>query len=150
MAYATTYSSNRLRYLALLATLLSAAAAAGDLDRNDPDRAQILDAARKLVSPGPEPVKFVVRELFKDADMAYLCALVQSADGHFSRTDEAYDVYQLGLRKQGNGWLATEVGGDLAASPSSVDCRFKRAIEIRSASDIKALIEERQAEAKPE
>jgi hypothetical protein len=110
-----------------------------DLPKGDPDRQQILDAVRKIELPRHDgKLKFVVRDLFRDGDAAYLCALLQE-DGQLERTDEDFDVGRWGLRKRADGWHAADVGGGLAERASHVDCRISDR-EITSRGDIIAAI----------
>lgn len=106
---------------------------ARDLDKGDPDRAQILDAARQ-----GNAMKFVVRDLFKDGDFAYLCAL-EIDQGQIVMTDDQIEVHKWGLKKQAKGWQAVELPGNFADSSTTVDCRVcDHAITSRS--DIQSAI----------
>lgn len=97
--------------------LFSLSANAADLDHNDPDRAAILNAAR-----GEEAVRFVVKDLVKDGDYAFLCALKQDQDG-IAGTDEAIDVYDWGLYRDQGRWQALALtGSTFAESTDKVDC----------------------------
>lgn len=116
--------------LAALACLLLTPAFARDLPRTDPDRTALLDSARK-----GEAVKFIVKDLVKFGDLAYLCAL-KSEDGGIIGTDDALDVYQYALLKQGGRWLPWDLGGGFAAKPSQVDCARSAAGPVSSAEDI--------------
>ncbi|QNK00912.1 hypothetical protein [Dyella telluris] len=97
-------------------TLASLSVTAADIDRNDPDRAAILNAAR-----GDENVRFVVKDLVKDGDFAYLCALKQE-DGAVLGTDESIDVYNWVAYRQQGGWQALPLDGSLAPSGDKIDC----------------------------
>jgi len=113
--------------------LYSLSANAADLDHNDPDRTAILNAAR-----GEEAVRFVVKDLVKDGDYAYLCALKQDKDG-VAGTDEAIDVYNWGLYRFQGHWHAQELSGaTFAESTDKVDCSLEghaitTATQIRTA-----------------
>lgn len=113
----------------MLATAYAGIANARDL-RGDPERGAILDAAR-----ANEPIQFIVRDLFKDGNSAYLCAL-QVRDGAVDRTDDQFDVHKWALAKSASGWHAVELGSGLAASSTKGDCSVCDHA-IRSAADIK-------------
>ncbi len=100
-----------------LAFAVARGAAARDLARSDPDRAAILDAAR-----GTEKVKFVVEDLVKDGDFAFLCALEQMPSGGLVGTDEAIDVYQWLFVKDGGKWVALDLPGGFANDAQHVSC----------------------------
>jgi hypothetical protein len=104
---------------AAISVLAAAGAQARDLDKGDAERQQILDAARQ-----GEAVKFVVLDLYKDGDAAYLCAL-KSENGAIEFTDESPDVYRWGLRKQAGHWRVTELpsGPTEHTSPTAADCQ---------------------------
>jgi len=106
-----------------------------DLAKDDPDRNQILDAVRKLHSATEHGrIKLVVRDLIKDGDAAYLCALIQ-IDGELLRNDESLAVEKWGLRKLAHGWEAVEVDTDFASKTLQADCRVWER-EISSRNDI--------------
>ena len=96
-----------------------------DLAKDDPDRKQILDAARKPASEEWHgQIKFAVHDLIKDGDTAYLCALIQ-VDGDLARNDAGFlNVGMWGLRKLADGWHAVLVHWDLAWESPQVDCRI--------------------------
>ncbi|HXU83898.1 MAG TPA: hypothetical protein VN914_21030, partial [Polyangia bacterium] len=100
------------------AFLLSAPAFARDLPRADPERAALLDAAR-----GKQAVKFVVKDLVRAVDLAFLCALLADEKGRLSKTDESVDVYLAFLVKDGGRWLVLDTGGSLSSDASHVDCQ---------------------------
>ncbi|HEX7815496.1 hypothetical protein [Dyella sp.] len=116
-AHASSAFSRILGTLMLLGSF-SGSAMARDLDHNDPDRAAILDAARQ-----GEAVKFVVKDLVRYGDTAYLCALKNDGDG-IEGTDDALDVYTWGFYKGSQGWHAISLSGRFASSPDQVDCRI--------------------------
>jgi hypothetical protein len=113
--------------------LFSLSAAAADLDHNDPDRTALLDAAR-----GSEAERFVVKDMRKDGDFAYLCALKQDKDG-INGTDEAIDVYTWGFYRYQGSWRALALSGStFAESTDKVDCSLEgkaitTAAQIRTA-----------------
>lgn len=96
-------------------------AIAADLPHSDPDRAAILQAAR----PAPE-IKFVVKDLRKFGDFAFLCALQQLPGGGIIGTDDALDVYQWTFVKNAGKWHAIEVGGGFAQDAQHVSCEIQR------------------------
>jgi len=98
-----------------------ASAVAADLPRSDPDRAAILEAAR----PVPD-VKFVVKDLRKFGDFAFLCALEQSTDGAIFGTDDQLDVYQWVFVRHVGKWHAIEAGGAFARNAQHVSCETHR------------------------
>lgn len=126
--------------ISLPALLAAPATWSRDLDRADPDRTAILDAVHRI-DPLDEYNKFIVKDLYKDHDAAYLCALRTDAKGNIGGTDDALDIYQYGLtRIQGN-WIAVEIGGGFAESPDKVDCSV-HGKTIQSAQDIRAEMKE--------
>ena len=106
-------------FAALLALLAAPATAlARDLPRSDPERAAILDAAR-----GKQALKFVVKDLFRAGDLAYLCALMADPAGRLSRTEDQANVYIAFLLRDGGRWLVLDTGGALSKSARQVDCQ---------------------------
>jgi hypothetical protein len=103
----------------LMLGLDSARSWARDLPRSDPDRAAILNAAR-----GADKVKFIVKDLFKAGDFAFLCALKQEPNGGVIGTDDMLDVLQWVLIKRGKAWTAVRVGEGFAPDVSHVPCGF--------------------------
>lgn len=98
-----------------------ASAVAADLPRSDPDRAAILDAARPAAD-----VKFVVKELRKFGDFAFLCALEQTTGGGIIGTDDELDVYQWVFVRHAGRWHAIEAGGGFARNAQHVSCENHR------------------------
>lgn len=92
---------------------------ARDLPKSDPDRAAILNAAR-----GTDKVRFIVKDLFKAGDFAFLCALEQEPKGGVIGTDDMLDVLQWVLIKRDRAWTAVRVGGGFASDVSDVPCGF--------------------------
>ena len=131
--------------LGLSALLAAPAISSRDLDRADPDRVAILDAARRA-DPLDEYSKFVVKDLYKDHDDAYLCALRADAKGDIVGTDEALDVHQNALSRIQGGWLAVPIGGGFADGTDKVDCRVNNKL-IQSSQDIRAEIKQEVVEA---
>lgn len=96
-------------------------AIAADLPRSDPDRAAILQAAR----PAPD-MKFVVKDLKKFGDFAFLCALEQMPDGGIVGTDDAIDVYKWTFVRNAGQWHAIDAGGGFARDAQHVSCEIDR------------------------
>jgi hypothetical protein len=113
---------------------------ARDLLRSDRDRAAILDTAR-----GDEDIKFVVEDLVKDGDYAFLCALKRLPSGYIVDTDESIDVYQWAFLRHGKAWAAFELPGGLAADAAHVSCAVtlsqepSRVVSIKGRDDIVAV-----------
>jgi len=107
----------RFFFCAVAVFIAANAAHARDLPKSDPERLPILDAAR-----GSEKIKFVVKDLYKAGDYAFLCAMKQGNDGRVYRTDEAYDVYHYLFVKEPTGWVALSSEGGFAKNPRDVDC----------------------------
>ena len=108
----------------LLSLLLgiTMAANARDLPRSDPERMAILEAARD--SPA---IRFVVKDLYRSGDFAWLCAL-ESVDGKIHRTDQLaieYNAFAL-FRDQGR-WQAERIWSDFQETTGIPDC--SRAID---------------------
>jgi hypothetical protein len=101
----------------LMLGLGSARSWARDLQRSDPDRASILNAAR-----GTDNIKFIIKDLFKAGDFAFLCALKQEPNGGVVGTDDMLDVYQWVLVKSEKIWLAVRTGDGFAQDVSHVSC----------------------------
>lgn len=97
-------------------------AIAADLPHADPDRAAILQAAR--LAPD---VKFVVKDLRKFGDFAFLCALEQTADGGIIGTDDALDVYMWTFVRNAGLWYAIKAGGAFTRDTQHVPCEIDRA-----------------------
>lgn len=96
-------------------------AIAADLPRSDPDRAAILQDVR------PEPhAKFVVKDLRKLGDFAFLCALVQTSDGAISRTDDAINVYKWTFVRNADRRYSIELHSGFARDVQHVSCDVER------------------------
>lgn len=126
--------------LALALVFLSGStplAFARDLARTDPDRIQILDAARQYTAIGttqpPDGIKWVVRDLFRDGDFAYFCA-ARMTDGQIDRTDDAVDGYFFGLKRVAGTWsVVAEAGTFFSMKAKPSDCWYKeRPIQTRA------------------
>ena len=90
---------------------------ARDLPRSDPDRLAILNAAR-----GKDDVKFIVKDLFKSGDFAFLCVLKQGPKNGIAGTDEMLDVYLYVLIRHEEVWIAVNAGDDFAKDTRHVPC----------------------------
>ena len=91
--------------LAAFLPVAEGSARARDLPRSDPDRLAILNAAR-----GKDDAKFIVKDLFKSGDFAFLCALKQDPKYGIARTDEMLDVYLFVFIKHESAWIAVNAG----------------------------------------
>jgi hypothetical protein len=91
-------------------------ASARDLPRNDPERKAILEAARS--SP---VIRFVVKDLYRSGDFAWLCAL-ESVDGAIQRTDESIEVYAFALFRDQDKWLAENIWSGFQDATGKSDC----------------------------
>ncbi|WP_206244128.1 hypothetical protein [Novosphingobium terrae] len=117
---------------------------ARDLTKTDPDRARILDAARQFAvlgtSQASEEIKWVVRDLYRDGDVAYLCA-ARVTDGAIDRTDDAIDGYLFGLKRFAGAWsVAAETGTFFSAKAKPSDCWYKDKT-IQSQADVEAFLQ---------
>lgn len=108
-------------------------ASAADLPRTDPNRAAILQAAR----PAPD-VKFVVKDLKKFGDFAFLCALEQTSKGGIIGTDEAIDVYRWMFVRNAGQWHAIDAGGGFARDAQHVSCEIDRGGVVPSPTKIES------------
>ena len=110
------------RFIAALCGVFMAhaGAIASDLPRSDPDRAAILQAAR----PAPD-VKFIVKDLRRFDDFAFLCAL-ETTDGAIIGTDDDLDVHHWTFVRHAGTWLAIEAGGGFARDARHVSCAAYR------------------------
>jgi hypothetical protein len=109
----------RTLFVALCVALCALPVGARDLPRNDPERKALLDAARQ--EPGE---RFIVKDLFRAGDFAYLCALKTTEGGGIIGTDDSIDVYQWIFLREQDHWLPLELGGGLAASTREVNCEI--------------------------
>jgi len=103
--------------LAAFLPVAEGSARARDLPRSDPDRLAILNAAR-----GKDDAKFIVKDLFKSGDFAFLCALKQDPKYGIARTDEMLDVYLFVFIKHESAWIAVNAGDGFAKDARHVPC----------------------------
>lgn len=127
-------------YVAMFAASLSTvhtvqAAQAADLDHADPDRAWILAAAHKQ---DPVDGGFVVLDMVKDGNAAYLCAAVRDKQGRLNRTDESVELHLLALRRQTDGWKANAITGTFTIDPPNPSDCFVEGHVIKTRADIDA------------
>jgi hypothetical protein len=107
----------KIALLALLFSALPIATHAADLDKSDPVRKQLLDAARE----DPEE-KFVVKYMLHESSFGYLCAFKLDKNGSVYATDEDTDIYNYLLVKQGERWISRPYIGGLTAKYQDSDC----------------------------
>ncbi len=98
---------------ALLAASLDLAHAA-DLDRSDPDRAQILAAAHR---DRKEDGRYIVLEMVKTGDVAFLCAAIRLPQGSIEQTDDAIDIDLLAFQKTAGVWKNVASAANFSAIP---------------------------------
>jgi len=106
-------------------------AQARDIPRSDPDRLAILNAAR-----GTDDAKFIVKDMFKSGDFAFLCALKQDPKYGIARTDEALDVYLFVFIKHESAWIAVNAGDAFAKDARHVPCTIE---PMGGAQEVKAI-----------
>ncbi|WP_423383012.1 hypothetical protein [Burkholderia sp. LMG 32019] len=123
------------------------AVAAHDLQKNDPERQEILDAVRKIEASmyDVKDVKFVVKDLIRDGDAAYVCALTE-VDGQMARTDDSFNVGHWALLHQPDGWHVIDLGDGLADSPHNVDCRVSNHVIVTRSDIANAIADARHVE----
>lgn len=124
---------------ALSLFLFSAATQARDLDKSDPVRKQLLDAAREQ----PDE-KFMVKYLIHEGNFAYLCALKVDKNGGIYGTDEDLDVYKYLLVKQGDQWISRTYRDGLTPKYQESDCapedsKFEGALPTGLSDDMHAI-----------
>jgi hypothetical protein len=110
---------------------LGRAAGARDLPKRDPARAAILDSVRR--APGE---KFIVKDLVRFGDFAYLCALVRDEKGFIQNTDGGLDINQWVLMSDGSRWLAMSSVGGFAADARHVDCAPSFRSDVKQVSSV--------------
>jgi hypothetical protein len=124
-----------LAIIALSAVAIALPALSRDLPRNDPERLAILDAARS-----GENIQFVVKDLFKAGDFAYLCALKMQAKGILG-TDEDIDVYQWVLLRQAGNWQALSAETGLAENSKQAECLIHEyGRQVQTAKDLQKIL----------
>lgn len=107
--------------------VLSMAALARDLPRSDPLRQTLIDTlhADEIAASHQDPyvfsIKYVVRDMFRAGDFAFLCSLRQTPEG-LQRTDDSIDVYESVFMFDGAAWLPLGLAGGLAETADKVSC----------------------------
>lgn len=111
--------SKLIRLLATLLFILAIpfTAIARDLDKSDPVRKELLDAAR-----GDADEHFIVKYLMRHDDMAYLCALKTDKSGMPFGTDDQTDIYNYLFVKSHNKWIVLDTGGGFTNKYQASDC----------------------------
>ncbi|WP_412530250.1 hypothetical protein [Burkholderia lata] len=128
----------------ILGATLANVAFARDLDKSDPDRAQILAAVHRLNDRDPEmkDYRYFVVDLLKDHDAAFLCVALAEKDGGLILTDDQAGIMTFALEKHHPQWVATELSGvgfAAGAKPVQSDCNVDgRAVNTRD--DINAAL----------
>jgi len=89
--------------IALLLFGITTASSARDLPHTDPERKAILDATRS-----DPAVRFVVKDLYRSGDFAWLCAQ-DSVDGAITRVGEAIQVKAFILFRDKGVWFSVDV-----------------------------------------
>jgi hypothetical protein len=95
---------------------VTSTASSRDLPRTDPDRKAILDAVRS----SPE-IKFVVKDLYRSGDFAWLCAL-ETENGVVRRTDESIEVSAFALLRDKGEWVSEHVWDGFLDATGKADC----------------------------
>ncbi|HDR9485941.1 TPA: hypothetical protein QDC29_005624 [Burkholderia aenigmatica] len=119
---------SRLAACALILAMTSVTAAhARDLDKRDPDRAQILAAVHRLNDRDPnlKEYRYVVVDLLKDRDAAFLCVALAEKDGGLILTDDQAGIMTFALENRHPQWAAINLGGvgfAAGARPVQSDC----------------------------
>lgn len=131
--------SLKLTLAALSLLVLPLALHARDLDKSDPVRKQLLDAAREQ----PDD-KFLVKYLIRDGNFAYLCAFKTDKEGNIEATDEDDDVYKYLLIKQGDHWTSHLYQTGLTPKYQESDCasetsKYDRALPANLSADMHAI-----------
>ncbi|MGU7779679.1 hypothetical protein [Burkholderia sp. PU8-34] len=106
---------------------LANVAYARDLDRSDPDRAHILAAVHRLNDKEPDlkDYHYVVADLVKDHDAAFVCVALADKDGNLEMTDDQAEIMMFALEKRDAQWVATDLSGvgfAAGAKPVQSDC----------------------------
>ncbi|KUZ72268.1 hypothetical protein WI36_17740 [Burkholderia ubonensis] len=125
-------------------TTLTNAAYARDLDKSDPDRAQILAAVHRLNDSKPElkDYRYFVVDLIKDRDAAFLCVALADKDGDLMLTDDQAGIMTFALEKRTPQWVATKLSGvgfAAGAKPVQSDCKVDGRI-VNTRDDINAAL----------
>ena len=117
---------------------------ARDLDKSDPDRAQILAAVHRLNANDPnlKDNRYVVVDLVKDHDAAFVCVALAEKDGGLELTDDQAEIMTFVLAKRNAQWTAVALnGGGFAqgAKPAQSDC-FAGGRIVNTRADIDAAL----------
>ncbi len=112
----------------IFSATFTTAAYARDLDKSDPDRAQILAAVHRLNDSKPElkDYRYFVVDLAKDHDAAFLCVALADKDGDLMLTDDQAGIMTFALQKRNPQWVATKLSGvgfAAGAKPVQSDCK---------------------------
>ena len=110
-----------------LAIALGGRSWAGDLPKWDPDRAALLNTAR-----GEEQIKFIVRDLVKDGDYAFLCAFKKERSGGIVGTDDMIDVYQYFFVRDAGRWIPLRREGGFTQDVRDVPCEINLRDEVKT------------------
>ncbi|WP_205170558.1 hypothetical protein [Burkholderia sp. LMG 13014] len=131
LVFPRTFSMMKLSAHAACALILAVtsvtAAHARDLDKSDPDRAQILAAVHRLNDSNSnlKDYRYVVVDLVKDRDAAFLCVALADHDGGLILTDDQAGIMTFALEKRDPRWVAINLGGvgfAAGARPVQSDC----------------------------
>ncbi|MBY4798709.1 hypothetical protein K6W78_01605 [Burkholderia cepacia] len=103
---------------------------ARDLDKSDPDRAQILAAVHRLNDSEPDlkDYRYFVVDLIKDHDAAFACIGLTDKDGSLEMTDDQVEIMKFALERRNAQWVATDLGGvgfAVGAKPVQSDCKVE-------------------------
>ncbi|KFL54060.1 hypothetical protein JM78_11140 [Burkholderia pyrrocinia] len=117
---------------------------ARDLDKSDPDRAQILVAVHRLNDNDSDlkDYRYFVVDLAKDHDTAFLCAALADKDGDLEMTDDQAGIMTFALEKRGPQWVAAKLSGvgfAVGAKPVQSDCKVRGRI-VSTRDDINAVL----------
>ena len=90
---------------------------ARDIPKSDPDRLALLNVARPALN-----AKFVVVDMLKDGEYAYLCAFtirpdVQGRENYDRGDGDSYLISYFTFRKGAGVWRVLDKGNGFAASP---------------------------------
>ncbi|VWB11755.1 hypothetical protein BLA6993_00383 [Burkholderia lata] len=128
----------------ILTTAIANIAYARDLDKSDSDRAQILAATHRLNDTKPElkDYRYVVVDLLKDHDAAFLCVALADKDGELMLTDDQAGIMTFALERRNPQWVATKLSGvgfAAGAKPVQSDCNVDGRI-VNTRDDINAAL----------
>jgi hypothetical protein len=103
-------------FFALLLIGFTNATCARDIPRTDPERKAFLDAVRS----SPE-IRFVVKDLYRSGDFAWLCAL-ETENGVVRRTDESVEVNAYILLRNKGAWVSEPFWTGFLGHEGTADC----------------------------